>query len=372
MAKIKVCYYIEHWASGGIEAFITNTLEGADLSGYSVDIVAAKVSESIYTERLAMLGVGFYQLSGVLRSPKNSSLFRKRLRSGGYDILHLHIFHGVALELAAIAKREGVPVRIAHSHGAGLRNSGTRWLKLILHRLAAFAFGGAVTERLACSVEAGKFLFGKAPVRIIKNGIDTGKFLFNESARKSVREELGVGEATLVGHVGRISPEKNHKFLLEIFERYKRINSSAKLLLIGEGEGRDELVSYAEKLGIAEHIIWVGASKRVPELLMAMDIFLFPSTIEGLGIAAIEAQATGLPVITSDRVPEAARLSDRSIALPLGDADIWASAIDGMITEYDRSLGIEAVRSSGFDSRLVGEELFSLYTSLRERQGEEE
>ncbi len=372
MAKIKVCYYIEHWASGGIEAFITNTLEGSDLSGYSVDIVAARVSESIYTERLAVLGVGFYQLSGELRSPKNSTLFRERLRSVGYDILHLHIFHGVALELAAIAKSEGVPVRIAHSHGAGLRNSRTKWLKLILHRLAAFAFGGAVTERLACSVEAGKFLFGKAPVRVIKNGISTGNFLFNESVRESVREELGIGEATLVGHVGRISPEKNHKFLLEVFEKYKKIDSAAKLLLIGEGEGRHELVGYAEELGISEDIIWVGASRRVPELLFAMDIFLFPSTVEGLGIAAIEAQAAGLPVITSDRVPEAARLSERAIALPLGDADRWAMAIGGMMTEYDRQLGIEKVRSSGFDSRLVGEELFSLYASLKERQGEEE
>lgn len=370
MAKIRVCYYIEHWASGGIEAFITNTLEGATLSGYSVDIVAAKVSESIYTERLAMLGVEIFELSGELRSPKNSTLFRERIRSGGYDILHLHIFHGVALELASIARSEGVPVRIAHSHGAGLRNSGTRWLKLILHRLGAFFYGGAVTERLACSVEAGKFLFGKAPVRVIKNGIDTGNFLFNESIRESVREELGIGEATLVGHVGRISPEKNHKFLLEVFEKYRRINSRTKLLLIGEGEGRGELVAYAEELGIAEDIIWVGASNRVPELLFAMDIFLFPSTVEGLGIAAIEAQAAGLPVITSDCVPEAARLSERAIALPLGDADRWAMAIGGMMTEYNRCLGVEAVRSAGFDSRLVGEELFSLYASLTERQSE--
>lgn len=370
MAKIKVCYYIEHWASGGIEAFITNTLEGANLSGYSVDIVAAKICESIYTERLAMLGVSFYELSGALRSPKNSALFRARLREGKYDILHLHIFHGVALELAAIAKSEGVPVRIAHSHGAGLRNSVTRWLKLILHRLGAFFYGGAVTERLACSVEAGRFLFGNSPVRVIKNGIDTDKFLFNKAVREAVRAELGVGEGVLVGHVGRISPEKNHRFLIEVFAKYKKINKDAKLILIGEGEGRSELEEYARELGIAEDIIWVGASKRVPDLLFAMDIFLFPSTVEGLGIAAIEAQAAGLPVITSDRVPEAARLSESAVALPISDADSWATSIDGMLKEHDRAIGPLTVRAAGFDSHAVGEELFSLYASLIEGQGE--
>jgi len=361
MERTRVCLYLERWSSGGIEAFIYNTLCASELSGFEIDIVASKIENSIFTDRLKALGVGFIELSGRLRSGENERLFRKLLREKKYHTLHLHIFHGLSLKLLKIAKEEGVGVRIAHSHGAGLRKCTTRPLKLLIHSVGKGLWLGYATNLLACSPEAARFLFGRMEAVIIKNGIKTEAFAFSEEARAKKRAELQIN-GTLLGNVGRLSAEKNQLFLLDVYKEYRELHPDSRLIIVGDGEMKTEIEKKAERLGIGDGVIMYGEAKEIPELLSAMDIFLFPSAVEGLGIAAIEAQASGLPVITSEGVPESARLGPRAVKLKTDSAAEWSEEIDRLISEdYDRSDAYIEVKKQGFDAAVAGEKILALY-----------
>lgn len=348
MKNKRICVFLERWESGGIESVIASTLARRP-SDVEVDVVAEMMSESIFTERLAASGVGFIELSGTLRSRKNYSMFKRLLEEKKYDALHLNIFHGVAMKYAKIAKELGVPVRVAHAHGAGLRNSLTKPLKLALHRMARTVYGNTLTGRLACSEAAGRFLFGNADFTVIGNGVDTDKFRYSEKKRNEVREALGIN-GVLLGTVGRLSPEKNQIFAVEVLAEYKKIRPDARLLITGEGETRDMLASRAMELGVYGDTIFLGASREVEGLMLAMDLMLFPSTVEGFGIVAVEAATSALPVICSTGVPECVAINERTVHLPLeAGAEAWAREAERLITKYpDRRDMTEDVRRRGF------------------------
>ena len=329
----RICCFCESWKSGGIESFLCNMLLYMDLTDMEVDIVAACIKDSVFTAGLKAKGVRFVELSGKLRSTKNYRRFRELLIERKYDVIHFNLFHGLSLYYAQIAKEEGVLVRIAHSHGAGLRNSRTKELKMLLHRVGCRLWATAATDHWACSHQAAEFLFSPKTIaenewQLIPNGIEISRFLFSPEDREQIRRELGIGNCFLVGTVGRISQEKNHSFLLDIFYEVLKIRSESRLILVGEGEEETALKQKALDLAITDKVIFYGVSNHVEKLLWAMDAFVFPSCIEGFGIAAIEAQAAGLPTFCSERVPDEVICSELSERIDLGDgAKVWANHI---------------------------------------------
>ena len=353
--KRKVCCFCERWESGGIESFLYNVLLHMDLSVIQVDIVAAELAESIFTESLREHGVRFVELSGAQRKfGENHRLFKKLLQKEQYDVVHLNIFHGLSLYYARLTEQAGVPVRIAHSHNTALRKSVGRPLKLMLHNAAKKLFTGSATDLWACSETAAKFLFSKRCLehkgfQFIPNGIDMERFRFDPAARMQIRKELGLENELLVGSVGRLCYQKNQDFLLDVFAELYRREPESRLLLVGEGEAETGLRQKAERLGIAEAVIFYGTSSRAERLLWAMDVFAFPSRFEGLGIAAIEAQAAGLPVVASEGVPEETRITPpfQRVELGAGPAQ-WAEALLDIHTET-RAACAEKVRCAGFD-----------------------
>lgn len=354
----KVCIYCQTWESGGIEAFLNNVLQHMDLSDIQVDIVADRLKGSIFTDGLKALGVTFRELSGSSRAlARNYRRFSKLLDEQRYDVVHLNIFHGVSLYYAHLAKRAGVPVRIAHSHGSALRKSVTRPIKYALHYAARALFTGSATDLWACSGPAAEFLFSKRrlrerPYRFIPNGIDTAKFQFRADAREHIRKELGLCNQFVVGSVGRLCSEKNQGFLLDVFAEIVRKRPDSRLLLVGGGEEEAALRQRAEALGITGQVIFYGLSDQVETLLWAMDVFVFPSLFEGLPVAGIEAQAAGLPVVCSDSIPGQAWVLKRVHVLPLDiGAKAWADAVLALALEKTPRTGEEAarVRAAGFD-----------------------
>lgn len=353
----RICCLCERWESGGIESFLYNVLMRFELAHMQVDIVAASLGESVFTEPLRQRGIQFYELSGRQRSIwKNYHLFAKLLDQKKYDLVHLNIFHGLSLYYAYLAKQSGVPVRIAHSHNTALRPSMGKPLKLLLHNAAKGLFTNSATELWACSKPAAKFLFSEGAlkgkgVQLIPNGIDTRRFRFDAEVRKSIRAQLGLTEKFVVGNVGRLCYQKNQDFLLDIFVELLTQNSESRLLLVGEGEDRDRLVKRADQLGIADKVLFYGVSDCVEQLLWAMDVFAFPSRFEGLGIAAVEAQAAGLPVLSSEYVPDEAFVTPllRRLELNAGPAR-WARALLELDCGADkRRMGAEQVGRMGFD-----------------------
>lgn len=368
----RVCIYCQTWESGGIEAFLNNVLQHMDLSDLQVDIVVDVMKESIFTDGLRALGITFRELSGSSRAlTRNYRCFARLLRRQTYDVLHLNVFQALPLVYLPLAKRKGISIRIAHSHNTMLRKSRTRLLKLGIHKLTSCLFAKDATNLWACSSDAAKFMFPAALLRqknyqFIPNGIDLCRFRFDAAERERVRKQLHLEKAFVVGHVGRLCFQKNQSFLLDIFAQVYAQDISARLLLVGEGETLAELKKRAKQLSISNAVIFYGTTPHVEKLLWAMDVFVFPSVFEGLGIAAIEAQAAGLPTICSDGVPQEALASSLALQIPLSaPAEQWAQmifAVRNGLTDFNP---VEQLMAGGFDIRHVSSDVKKAYLSER-------
>ena len=355
MQKTRVCIFCESWESGGIESFLNNILLHMDLDNLEIDLVAESIRESVFTAGLKEKGICFIELSGKQRSFRNFALFQKLLRQRRYHIVHLNLFQGLSLCYARIAKQEGIPVRIAHSHNTALRKSAGRWLKLMIHRMGSHLFTNAATDLWACSGEAAKFLFPSSVLRrkgyrYIPNGIQTGRFRFNAEIRAAIRTQLSAEDSFLIGNVGRLCYQKNQSFLLDIFHEVLQRKPESKLLLVGEGEDEAALKQKAQQLGISDRVIFFGVTDQVEKLFFAMDAFVFPSRFEGLGIVSIEAQAAGLPVLCSENIPSEAHVTEWIKASALRDGPgAWAEQLFAIRPISKREDAAQAVNEAGFD-----------------------
>lgn len=350
----RICCLVEHWKSGGIESFLYNVLTRIDLSRLRVDVVAASLGESIFTSPLRERGIRFFELSGSQRKvAENHRRFCLLLRERRWEVLYLNAFQGLSLYYLHLARRAGIPVRFAHSHNTALRRSLTQPLKLAVHCWARERYTADATDLWACSQDAAEFLFSKRELEqkgytFIPNGIDTQRFRFDPAVRKRVRAELGLDGKLVIGNIGRLCDQKNQDFLLDVFAEVLRRRPESRLLLVGEGENKPRLERKAQELEVAEKVIFYGVSDHVERLLWAMDVFAFPSRFEGLGIAVIEAQAAGLPVVCSEYVPPEANASYffQSISLSAG-AKRWAEVLLGVLKRAPD--GAQAVYDAGFD-----------------------
>ena len=356
---MKICIYCQKWESGGIESFLYNMLSHMDRTGLSVDLVTDRIRDSIFTAPMEALGVRVIELSGNLRRVgENRRLFAELLEKEHYDAVHVNAFQGLSLAMLKLAKEANVPVRLAHSHGADLRPSPTKQLKLLLHRWGKLRYGKFATGRLACSRKAAAFLFGAgADFTFVPNAIETARFAFNGDIRGCARTE----DAFTVGHVGRFDEMKNQSFLVDVFAELLALRPDSRLLLVGDGETFSEVRKKAESLGLSDKVTFAGVQTDPERYLQAMDVFAFPSHAEGFGIAAVEAQTAGLPVLCSDAVPEEALVTPLAKSLPLSaGAKAWAQTLVTMKNE-DRSGAADAVREAGFDLETAAERLARLY-----------
>ena len=227
---------------------------------------------------------------------------------------------------------------------------------------------------LACSYQAGADRFGRKVVEgkrfaVLNNGIELSKYRFDEKTRYEYRNKLGLGESDrALCHIGRFAREKNHRFLIEAFALAVESDPSLRLFLIGRGPLEKEVASQVDSLGIKDHVVFLGMRDDVPALLSGMDGFVFPSTWEGLGIAALEAQASGLPCLLSPELPEIAFCTPGAKRIPtLNNPSAWAEEMLLLPTcQYvERISGVDYVKESGFDVSETVSMLETLYSEHR-------
>lgn len=225
------------------------------------------------------------------------------IKQNHYDIVHVHGNScTMAFDLLA-SYLAGCHIRVAHSHNTSCDHQR-------IHTLLRPLFDFLCTERFACSEEAGKWLFHSKKFDIIPNGISFKQFKFLEEERKVIRNDWKIREnEILIGHIGVFNYQKNHVFLIDVFLECLKKNPNCKLLLVGEGPEKENIFRYVKKRGIEKKVIFKGSSNQIPELLSAMDVFVFPSRFEGLGMVLIEAQAVGLPCVVSDVVPRVTQIT---------------------------------------------------------------
>lgn len=305
---IRILHVVTHMDRGGLETMLMNYYRKIDRTKIQFDFLVHRQERADYDDEIESLGGRIYRLPylnpfsrGYLQS---LDVFFEEHRE--YRIVHSHLDCMSAIPLKA-AKKHGGAVRIAHAHSSSQDIN----LKYPLKLYYKIRIKNYATDLLACSKEAGKWMFGTDKFRVFPNAIDANAFRYNEVVRDKIRTQYQIEEDSLViGHVGRFNTVKNHRFLIEVFSKILKIEPRARLMLIGQGDTFQDMQEYAKHLDIYKHIIFLGIQPNVNEWMQAMDVFVFPSLYEGLGIVVIEAQAAGLPCIISDKVPMECKKTD--------------------------------------------------------------
>lgn len=280
-------------------------------------------------------------------------------RKNNVKILHFNGGPSVELIAVIIAKIAGVKYVTFHSHNAGdaVQRGKTQF---ILSKIMKPLMPLFVDEFWACSSDAAKYSFPSSVVKkrkytFVPNGVNVEKFAFFPEKRDMMRKKLGLEGKFVIGHAGRFNIQKNHKFLIEIFKQVHEIDKDTVLLLLGTGELEEEIKVFASKLGLKSSIIFYGASSEMDKMYQAMDVFVMPSLSEGLPVAGIEAQVSGLPLILADSITKEVKINNNVEYLSLSDsAEIWATAILSYKTKVnERKNCIEEVCNAGFDEKQV-------------------
>ncbi len=323
---IRVAQVMGRMSGYGVEQYIMNYYRHIDREKVQFDLIVDEDSTEIPREEIERLGGRVFLVPRWEALGKYMTVLEKLFRENRYPIVHaqtspLDIFPFCA------AKRAGVPIRISQCHTTAPKGYGKkRLIKSVMRPLVKVY----ATHYAACSREAAAWLFGRrtverGDVKIIYTGIELEQYRYDAAVRAQVRQELGLEGRFVVGHVGRFSIQKNQPFLVDVFRAIHERRPDALLLLAGDGETRPAIEEKLERLGLRDDALLLGRRDDVGQLYQAMDVFLFPSLFEGLGMVAVEAQAAGLKAVVSTEVPEEAQVREDMAFLPLAaGAERWA------------------------------------------------
>ena len=217
---------------------------------------------------------------------------------------------------------------------------------------------------IACSEATGQWLYGRYPYTLLNNAISLDGFRFRRDLRQQYRQEFGIGDAFLIGHIGHFTEPKNHFFLIDVFAAFHALEPDSRLLLISDGPRFQQVKEKVEQLGLTDAVIFAGRRSDVAGIYSAMDLFILPSCWEGLPLVVVEAQVNGLPVLLSDVVTKAAKCTDRVFYKSLDQgAQSWAEDLRILQkTQFDRSVDFcPVIGEKGFDIRTEAEKLRELY-----------
>lgn len=363
-------------AHGGQESYLQSQLEHMDLSDMRISILTPYYIDNDSLTRLVKLTGGVVSALELPFRPGKSrhyleeplgDYYRKHLDQ--FDIAHIHSGSTSFLAFAARSARDnGVKTIIVHSHATSGKS---KVLTTAIRLYSSILMRGCVDCYAACSRDAAIAKFGKKASRaaILRNGIEIEKFTYSNADREAIRSQFGLDQnVVLLGTVGRLAEEKNQKLLITLLaELNARFPSHYALLIVGDGELHEELSRYAKHLKVDKLVIFTGARIDVNRCYSAMDIFLFPSLYEGLGIAAIEAQANGLPSVISTAIPEDADvLIDRIIRANPKSVQSW---LDAIISLEGKTVNreIDPIHFSDYDVNTSALALKKMYISVSKK-----
>lgn len=343
---------------------LMNYYRHMDREKIQFDFLEHRRDRAAYDDEIESLGGRIFRLPRL--NPLSSDYFHALnaffAAHPEYRIVHSHLDCMSAYPLCA-AKNAKVPVRIAHAHSTSQDRNWKLVFKLISKRLISLY----TTDLFACSADAGEWMFGTKDVHILPNAIDIERYAFNLLIRNQTKKALGLDDAFVIGHVGRFSAVKNHSFLTDVFAQIKRQEPNSKLLLVGAGSEMQAVQQKVKALGLGADVIFTGVRNDVANLMQAMDVFVFPSLYEGLGIVLIEAQAAGLPCVVSDTIPQEAYLTDLVTAEKLSSSvEKWAEKILKK-RDFPRTDRRDEIAAHGFDITTEAVKLQEFYINAYEQ-----
>lgn len=363
MEPIRVLQVVTVMNRGGLETMLMNYYRQMDRSKIQFDFMVHRDEPGLYEEEITSLGGRIYRMLPI--RPGNYRSYFKQLDEffaghPEYRVVHSHINENSSFVLRA-AKNAGVPCRIAHSHISDLGID----LKLPFRLYARMAMKDNANRYFACSRNAGEWLFGKyvsarKEVTVLNNAVNVDRFKYDSEARSRIRRELQAEDKLVIGHIGRFDKQKNHSFLLDIFREIYERRPDSMLIMAGDGAMRPAMERKAAQLGLGSAVRFLGVRSDIPELMHAMDLFLFPSLFEGLPVVMVEAQAAGLRIVASDAITKETDLTGRIEFISLKQsAGQWAERI--LSSSYEREDTANTLRSCGYDTSAMSEWLANYY-----------
>lgn len=354
----------------GVNSFIMNYLRSADRSKLDIDVLVYYKSRDGASDPEAVVknaGGEVFLLPGIKRYPEHITAVRRILRRGEYDIIHDNTLL-MTLPLMLESKRQGVKIRLLHSHASKLGETGFKERR---NRLLLPALIGCCNHFAACSDAAGKAMFGKRKYDIIPNVIDPREYAYTGTLRETVRKRERVQDKTVVLTVGRVCGPKNPFFALRVIKELSKKRGDIVYWWAGSGPLLGQMKEEAEELGISDRVVLLGTRPDVAGLYAAADVFFLPSVAEGLPIVGIEAQAMGLPSVISGAVTRELVYTDLIRYVPL-DAPVsdWTEALSESIGRIpERRPYTAELRGSVFSSESAGERLAGYYQRLIRENG---
>lgn len=314
--KIKVAVFIRGFHNGGIEKVFESYFSHMDLSIFEIHMVTHMKNDPDKKKIFTDMGCQVHELSkvhGHKLTAQNIKEYKRLFEQNQFDVVHNNMPENL-LPLW-FAKRKKVPYRILHAHNiytAGYEKKNPIITKLFM---MGFALNTAnATKLIGVSKDAARSAFGETHMKdviILPNAIEVEKYRFRPEVRERMRRELCLEDKYVIGHIGRYeSAQKNQEFILNILKELLEKEPSGRLLMLGDGKRLQEFKQMSSDMGIADKVIFTGNVPNVQDYLQAMDVFVLPSRKEGLGIVAVEAQASGLYCLLSDRVPEEAKVTN--------------------------------------------------------------
>lgn len=374
---IRILHSVSNMDRAGVETMLMNYYRYIDREKIQFDFLCNKKKPGAYDDEIKKMGGRIYITPGYnpLRYKKYFTYMKKLFREHPeYKIVHAHngALAYYPLKAANLSK---IPIRIAHSHNTKI-NFDFKWpikiyCKMQIKKPANYLYG--------CSKLAVKFYFGedvlkKKKYTIINNAIEVERFLYNETIRAKIRQQYNLTDKIVIGHIGRFMYQKNHTFLVDIFESIAKEDKNAVLMLAGDGELVEKTKEKVHALGLDKKVIFTGNVSNVNELYQAMDLFILPSLYEGLPVVGIEAQTAGLPCIFSNTITEEVAITENVKFLDLKKSSSeWAKEVICILKQsVARKNMYEEITNKGYNIKIEAKKLQEKYIEMYEKIVEKE
>lgn len=361
--KKKVLHIVYGVLSGGVEQMIINYFSGEEFKEYELFLAYSGNPDLLCLNKLKALGFTTIQLKNKSFDKRIQYFFEIHsiMKKYKIDYVHSHINLDSYLPLLA-AKLLGIKVRIAHAHGLApytksiIKKSARETKKKLIRKLS--------TMRFSCSEKTGDYIFKKNNYVIVYNSIDIEKFKYNSKIRKEIRNNLNLNNKEVIGYIGRFNTEKNHIFLLDVFSEISKINDKAYLLLIGMGILQKQIENKIKDLNLSNKVLIITPKDNIYDYYQVMDLFVFPSEEEGLGMVAIESQVNNLYCFASTGVPKETKISKNIQFLDLNiGSEKWANIIIKKLHNRDNN-ELEKIDLNKFDINIQRKKLKRYYEKL--------
>ncbi len=368
MGKMRILHMTPPEIHNGVYQYLFNHMKYIDRGKYQFEFLTRNKAGLMETKEYRQYHFNVWSFENTQRDSEEG-LRREivRILDHGFDAIHLHTSMWRGFLIEEIAMEMGIPQVIVHSHSTGadfiLREERDKLLRIHETYKKQFRMEMA-TDVCACSRLAGEWLYGeqipKDRIKILPNAVEVEKYHFNPKKRKQVRDRLGLDDRVIVGNVGRYSYQKNQEFLIRAFAKSCQKNKKLFLILMGQGELKEQLVRLIEELEIADSAMCMDWQEHVEDYLQAFDLFCLPSHFEGLSICAVEAQAAGLRCLVSDTLAEETKITGLVEFLPLME-EVWTDALAGVKASTGRAWYDDMIAAQGYDIKSAAGKLTAIY-----------